>query len=91
MSSRNLRVIIDEEGAMTFVYDDALAGLLELGDAQIERASHVEPSAGDSVRGISAGWVADMAPSGGPVLGPFRLRQEALDAERAWLRENRNL
>lgn len=31
-------------------------------------------------------WWADLLPSNGPVLGPFESRQEALDAEVAWLR-----
>ena len=30
-------------------------------------------------------WTADLGPAGGPVLGPFPRRSEALDAERAWL------
>ena len=33
-------------------------------------------------------WQADLAPSGGPVLGPFRNRQNAIDAEVAWLNEH---
>lgn len=33
-------------------------------------------------------WWADLQPSNGPVLGPFETRQEALDAEVAWLRVN---
>lgn len=33
-------------------------------------------------------WWADMAPVGGPVLGPFDGRQQALDEEVAWLRAN---
>lgn len=36
-------------------------------------------------------WVADMSPSGGPLLGAFPTRQAALDAERAWLREHKGL
>ncbi|WP_242687916.1 hypothetical protein [Alienimonas californiensis] len=42
------------------------------------RASHVEPADG----GV---WTADLSPSGGPVLGPFPLRSEALTAEADWL------
>jgi hypothetical protein len=34
-------------------------------------------------------WLADMAPSAGPVLGPFATRAEAIAAERRWLRDNR--
>jgi len=33
-------------------------------------------------------WQADLAPSNGPVLGPFRRRQDAIDAEIAWLELN---
>lgn len=42
-------------------------------------------------RGPFAGWTADMRPSDGPVLGPFKTRQAALDAERCWLREEKGL
>ena len=37
---------------------------------------------------LPSGWWADMRPSGGPILGHFRSRQEALDAELAWLSEH---
>lgn len=73
-----------EAGRAQFIYTDDLAELLTLGEATVTRASHVEPALG-------GGWTADMGPSGGPVLGPFALRAEALDAEVAWLREHRNL
>lgn len=82
MSTLNaVEIAIDEQGALMFVYDDALTALLDAGDAHIARASHVEPCAGNT-------WHADMSPVGGPVLGPFALRQEALDAERRWLSAN---
>jgi len=74
----------DDDGNARFIYSDEIAFMLEEGDATVTRASHVEPAA----RG---GWEADMGPSDGPVLGPFKLRSEALDAEVAWLRENRGL
>lgn len=67
------------------VYDDAIADVLPaLGPVTVTRASHVEPHDG--------GWIADMRPSNGPVLmaagsRPFALRADALNAERAWLRE----
>jgi hypothetical protein len=35
--------------------------------------------------------VADMAPVGGPLLGTYVTRQDALDAEREWLRKERGL
>ncbi|EMB17938.1 hypothetical protein RE6C_01332 [Rhodopirellula europaea 6C] len=30
-------------------------------------------------------WTADLSPVGGPVLGPFALRSEAIEAEIEWL------
>ena len=75
-------------GSLSFVWDDALADLLDVGDATIERASHVEPCDGT---GDGLWWTADMGPVGGPVLGPFKTRADALAAERAWLTEHRGL
>ena len=49
-----------------------------LGRLKIARGSHVEPTA-------DGRWSADLAPVGGPVLGPFSHRSEALAAERQWL------
>ena len=72
-----MEIIIARDGAVRFVYSDALAGLLSKGEARTARASHVEPGPG--------GWFADLAPVRGPKLGPFGLRQEALDAEVRWL------
>lgn len=76
-------VVTCSGGVMRAIYDDALAPLLADGDFTITRASHVEPAPG--------GWTADMAPSGGPVLGPFSTRAEALTEEVAWLRKHRAL
>jgi hypothetical protein len=59
------------------IYDEAL-DLRELGKLQITRASHVKPDA-------EGYWWADMGPVGGPVLGPYGSRSEALVAERGWL------
>lgn len=68
-------------GVATIIYDDAAADYLaSAGKTTITRASFVEPDS----RG---GWSADLSPSGGPVLGPFKLREEALSAERQWLEE----
>jgi hypothetical protein len=73
-------VFIDARG-LRVVYDDVLASLLaRLGVAVTGRASHVEPSV--------EGWTADMTPVGGPVLGPFALRGQALAAEQQWLSEH---
>lgn len=73
--------LVFDGARLAFVYDDELAELLRLGDARVRRASHVEPAA-------AGGWTADMSPVGGPVLGPYALRGEALAAERCWLAEH---
>lgn len=80
-------------GHMRFVYDDALVDLLAEGTTAVCRVSHVEPFSGQA----GQGWIADMAPVGGPVLfdvdgvQPFKTRKEALAAERAWLTKERGL
>ena len=79
--AHNIRI---QDGRITFVYDDAIADLLEVGQGEVRRASHVEPAPG-------GGWTADMGPVDGPVLGPFPLRADALTAERVWLTEHRGL
>lgn len=90
-------ILIDDDG-IHLVYSDELVELFVGEEVRITRASRVEPA----VRG---GWCADMRPIGGPVLfadgvaisdsDPHRLgfqtRQEALQAERDWLRREKGL
>jgi hypothetical protein len=73
-------LIVSPDGTIRAVYSDAI-DLGVLGNLVISRASHVEPN--DSGR-----WLADLTPVAGPVLGPFDLRSEALEAEQAWLVTN---
>lgn len=47
----------------------------------IARGAHVEPDP-------EGRWVADLSPVRGPVLGPFSLRSQALQAEQEWLEAN---
>ena len=75
-----MELVVDAGGGVRCIYDETL-DLREIGKLQITRASHVEPDA-------EGYWWADMGPSGGPVLGPFRSRTEALGAEREWLASN---
>ncbi len=77
----DLRLKIALNGDVSFIYSDDLAGLLQEGQPTITRASHVEPTSNGQ-------WEADMSPVNGPVLGPFRLREEALAQEVIWLKEN---
>ena len=75
----------DDHGVMHAVYADDLAPVFQaIGTVTVRRVSHVEPAAG-------GGWTADMSPVAGPVLGPYALRAEALEAERQWLSEHLGL
>ena len=71
---------IAPDGTLTFLWDDSLGSLLHLGEGSLQRASHIEP------QGIE--WGADLSPIGGPALGTFPLRNDALIAERDWLQQH---
>ena len=70
-------LVVDIRGRISCIYDEAI-DLAALGAVTIARAGQVEPDA-------DGRWVADLAPVGGPRLGPFPLRSAALTAERGWL------
>jgi hypothetical protein len=75
-----VELIVRSGGAVTCIYDEAI-DLASLGSLSIQRASHVEPDS-------SGLWFAELSPVGGPRLGPFDRRSDALAAERAWLKAN---
>ena len=77
MRSSEVSITVQPNGDLRMIYYDEIATLLTCGESRIVRASHVEPAA--------QGWTADMSPVDGPTLGPFALRQDALDAEVEWL------
>ena len=72
-----MQLVIELGGGIRCIYDESL-DLTALGNPAIRRASHVEPDQ-------QGRWFADLAPVGGPVLGPFGHRSQALDAEQQWL------
>jgi hypothetical protein len=76
-----MELVVDANGGVKCIYDEGL-DLRALGKLRITRASHVEPDS-------DGNWWADMGPSGGPVLGPFGTRGEALAAETGWLLASR--
>ena len=78
------KLTIDGDGVMRFIWSDDMVSLRSLGACSITRASHVEPT-------VDGDWTADMGPVGGPVLGPYATRGDALAAEVAWLQSNRGL
>ena len=72
-----MQLVVDPRGTVRAVYAEAI-DLTTLGRPDIARASHVEPD-------TDGRWTADLSPVGGPILGPFTRRGEALAAELAWL------
>ena len=75
-----MTLVVAADGSARAVYGEAI-DLASLGAVRIRRASAVEPD--------EAGrWAADLRPCGGPVLGPFAVRSQAIAAEVAWLEAN---
>jgi len=76
-------LLVDRRGDILCLYGEEI-DLAAIGRLCIRRASHVEP---DSL-GL---WWADLCPVGGPRLGPFDRRGEALVSENTWLNQNLHL
>ena len=72
-----MELVITPQGQIRAIFAEYVP-LLELGRLSITRASHVEPTS-------EGAWCADLSPVGGPSLGPFGRRSEALAAEALWL------
>ena len=85
-----LKLLIETTGEITAIYSDALADLCDEGTATITRASHVEPVVLENPAGeVMSGWAATM--NNGIMIGPFRLRSEALEAEVTYLEQRLGL
>ncbi|QDU96524.1 hypothetical protein [Lignipirellula cremea] len=69
--------LICPDGTIRCVYAETI-DLASIGHVSISRGSHVEPDP-------DGPWFADLAPVGGPRLGPFARRSDALNAESEWL------
>ena len=76
-----MQLVIKPNGAVRCLYTEKI-DLNTLGRSVIRRASHVEPDE-------NGRWIADLSPVGGPLLGPFARRSQALAAESRWLEEHR--
>lgn len=91
MSRPRIKLRISTDGTVSFVHSDAAMKLVApllvpngdngYANVSIKRASHVEPTP-------SGTWEADLSPVGGPVLGPFRDKEEALKQEQDWIERN---
>jgi len=75
-----MTLVVRADGQVRCIYDEAI-DLAAIGIVRITRASHVEPDG-------AGRWWADLSPVGGPPLGPFDRRGQALEAERSWLDAN---
>lgn len=76
-----MQILIRADGSAHCLYDEVI-DLRQLGALAISRASHVEPD-------VTGHWIADLSPVGGPKLGPFVTRSQALAAEEAWILAHR--
>jgi hypothetical protein len=72
-----MELFITPTGKVHCLYSEEL-DFGALGMPTIRRASHVEPTQ-------QGEWTADLSPLGGPALGPFARRSEALAAETEWI------
>lgn len=71
--------MIDLDGTINMIYDDSSRELMDNGKLSITRVSNVEPNE-------KGEWLATL--SNGVILGPYRLRTDALDAEVKYIEEN---
>lgn len=71
-------IVVKADGSVSCLYGEEI-DLSTIGSMSARRASHVEPEGEE--------WFADMSPVGGPKLGPFRKRSEALAAEIKWMED----
>lgn len=79
MFPNKVTLVIEPDGDRLITTYTEEINLNEVGHVRsIKRASQVEPGS-DNL------WYADMAPLGGPKIGPFERRSDALAMELAWL------
>lgn len=72
-----MQLVIESTGQVRCVYTETI-DLTALGVLAIQRGNRVEPDA-------QGQWFADLRLVGGPCLGPFGKRSDAVAAEVGWL------
>jgi hypothetical protein len=75
-----MKLIIQKNGAVGGIYSETI-DLSAFGAPEIRRASHLEPDEAGQ-------WTANLAPVNGPVLGPVKVRSDALKAEHEYIDEH---
>ena len=75
-----MQLVVTPNGSVRCIYAEDIP-LDAIGQLTVRRASHVEPDR-------AGNWLADLSPVGGPLLGPYRRRSQALAAELEWLERN---
>jgi hypothetical protein len=75
-----MQLRVDPDGRLHCIYAETI-DLACLGTLTIRRASSVEPDE-------QGRWWVDLTPVGGPRLGPFQRRSQALDTEQQWLNQH---
>jgi hypothetical protein len=76
-----MKLVVTKDGSIQTIAPDDLSFINSLGTCDVRRASHVE-AVNHNGKFV---WEADLSPVGGPVLGPFFTRTEALQKEVEWL------
>ncbi len=74
-----MNLLVDSHGGIRCLYGESI-DLNALGRVTIQRVSSVEPD-------NTGRWWADLKIMGGPRLGPYVRKSEALEAEIAWIEQ----
>jgi hypothetical protein len=74
-----MKLLVDPSGGVRCLYSEVI-DLATLGELSIRRVSRVEPDR-------TGRWWADLKILGGPRLGPYPRRSQALRAEVAWVEQ----
>ena len=78
-----MKIKVDKKGNLSFVYNDDLIKLFNIGKAKTKRASNVEPTKDNK-------WIVDFKPLKiNKKLGPFKTRKEALEKEHIFIEKYR--
>lgn len=75
-----MQIVFMQDGSAKCIYGEEI-DLSHLGQTSVQRGSYVEPNS-------EGKWSCDLSPVGGPQLGPFACRSQAISAEVEWLTKN---